>query len=104
MTGQAALFAASGERIEFEYQDGVVHGPAKIKVVLDEAEKDMIIKLSVFREVEILKSAIMLMVSSMAKQSITGRRVIRKSFYTKRESRMDLQPFLVRVGQQEKDS
>ena len=26
MTGQAALFAASGERIEFEYIDGVVHG------------------------------------------------------------------------------
>ena len=32
LTGPAALFAASGERIEFEYQDGVVHGPAKIKV------------------------------------------------------------------------
>ena len=32
LTGPAALFAASGERIEFEYQDGVVHGPAKIRV------------------------------------------------------------------------
>merc|ERR1712039_887634 len=31
LTGPAALFAASGERIEFEYQDGVVHGPAKIR-------------------------------------------------------------------------
>ena len=33
LTGPASLFSASGERIEFEYVDGVVHGPAKIKVV-----------------------------------------------------------------------
>ena len=32
LTGPASLFSASGERIEFEYSDGVVHGPAKIKV------------------------------------------------------------------------
>ena len=32
LTGPASLFSASGERIEFEYVDGVVHGPAKIKV------------------------------------------------------------------------
>ena len=32
LTGPASLFSASGERIEFEYCDGVVHGPAKIKV------------------------------------------------------------------------
>ena len=31
LTGQATLFSASGERIEFEYLDGVVHGPAKIR-------------------------------------------------------------------------
>jgi hypothetical protein len=31
LTGPASLFAASGERIEFEYLDGVVHGPAKIR-------------------------------------------------------------------------
>ena len=40
LTGPASLFAASGERIEFEYQDGVVHGPAKIKVVIDDTEND----------------------------------------------------------------
>lgn len=33
LTGPAALFAASGERIEFEYLDGVVHGSATIKVI-----------------------------------------------------------------------
>ena len=32
LTGPASLFSASGERIEFEYVDGVVHGAAKIKV------------------------------------------------------------------------
>ena len=32
LTGPASLFSSSGERIEFEYCDGVVHGPAKIKV------------------------------------------------------------------------
>ena len=32
LTGSASLFSASGERIEFEYVDGVVHGAAKIKV------------------------------------------------------------------------
>ena len=31
LTGPASLFSATGERIEFEYSDGVVHGPAKIK-------------------------------------------------------------------------
>ena len=61
MTGPAALFAASGERIEFEYQDGVVHGPAKIKVLLDEPEKDLFIIESICREAEILRRLTMLM-------------------------------------------
>ena len=61
LTGPAALFAASGERIEFEYQDGVVHGPAKIKVLLDEPEKDLFIIESICREAEILRRLTMLM-------------------------------------------
>jgi hypothetical protein len=61
LTGPAALFAASGERIEFEYQYGVVHGPAKIKVLLDEPEKDLFIIESICREAEILRRLTMLM-------------------------------------------